>query len=381
MNFESHSLPAKPRIPRYFYILPMAADRILFKMAGRVVSMRGKTVATLLPELLPLLDGQHGVMEIVDLLQGFDAKDIRRTLELMNGKGLLEDAAIKPPPELTQADFHSEQLAFFSHFIHNSFEAQLALQNAYVALIGLGAVGSTVLDALATAGVGHIIGVDEAEVKRRDCTSNMFYSQDDLGRLRCDVVSERAKRFPTTDFQCSAHPIRDAPDIKEVIQGCNLVVVCAEDAFGPLFGWVNQACLALQIPWTSGHLDGSTGIVGPSIIPYQTPCYECYQLRMKGNLEHYEEFIAFEDYLKQQVDHSNHSYGNLGPLPGVVGQLTALEAIKMLTGFARPALYGKLYEMDFLTLRTEFHEILKLPRCPSCGVTRRTPPIKSWSEA
>lgn len=358
----------------------MAADRILFKTAGRVVSMRGKTVTTLLPELLPLLDGQHSVAEIIALLQEFDPKDIKRTLELMNGKGLLEDAAVEPPPELTQADLYGEQLTFFSHFIHNRFEAQLALQNAHIALIGLGAIGSTVLDALATAGVGHIIGVDEAEVKRRDCSGNIFYNQDDLGRLRCEVAQKRAKRFPTTHFQCSTHPIRDARDVEGVIQGCGLVVVCAEDAPGPLFDWVNQASLALQIPWTSGYLDGSVGIVGPSIVPYQTPCYECYRLRMKGNVEHYEEFIAFEDHLKQQVDRSDHSYGGLGPLSGVVGQLTALEAIKILTRFARPALYGKLYEVDFLTLQAEFHEILKLPRCPSCGMPRRTPPIRPWSE-
>lgn len=101
---------------------------------------------------------------------------------------------------------------------------------------------------------------------------------------------------------------------------------------------------------------------------------------MKANLEHYEEFIAFEDYLDQQGDCSGHFYGSLVPLPGLVGLLTALEATKMITRFARPTLYGKLYEVDFLTLRAELHEVLKLPRCPACGVTRRTPLINPWSE-
>jgi len=67
----------------------MAADKILFKTAGKVVSMRGKTAATLLPKLLPLLNGQHTIPEIVSILQEFGPENITRALELMNNKELL----------------------------------------------------------------------------------------------------------------------------------------------------------------------------------------------------------------------------------------------------------------------------------------------------
>ena len=236
------------------------------------------------------------------------------------------------------------------------------------------------LNALAIAGVGYIAGVDEARIQSRDCAGSTFYSLDDIGRLRCEAAQERMKRFSTICFQSLPNPIQDARHVEEAIQDCGLVIVCAEDTPSLLLRWANQACLTRGIPWTSGCLDGSVGMVGPSIIPHQTPCYECYWLRMKGNLEHHEEFIAFEKYLEQHGTRSDHFYGSLIPLPSVIGSLAALEAIKILTLFASPTLYGRLYEIDFLTLRAELHEILKLPRCPACGVTRRTPAVKPWSE-
>lgn len=208
MNAKLPAFPVKPRVSHYFYVLPIADDRILFKTAGKVVSIRGKTVTTLLPKLLPLLTGQHTVAEIIAALPEFGAESIRRTLELMNNKELLEDAAIEPPLELSQAGLYVDQLAFFSHFTRNNFEAQLALQNAHVAVIGLNAIGSTVLNALAFSGIGQVVGVDEARVQRRDCGGATIYSLDDIGRLRCDVVQERMKGFPDVHFQSSFQPIR-----------------------------------------------------------------------------------------------------------------------------------------------------------------------------
>ncbi|MEM2846091.1 MAG: adenylyltransferase, partial [Nitrososphaerota archaeon] len=56
----------------------------------------------------------------------------------------------------------------------------------------------------------------------------------------------------------------------------------------------------------------------------------------------------------------------LGPLPGVVGSLEALEAIKMLTGLGEPAV-GKLIVIDGMDLSFHVVEVRRNPGCPVCG--------------
>jgi bacteriocin biosynthesis cyclodehydratase domain-containing protein len=66
-------------------------ERILFEHAGRLVELRGRAVRTLLPALLPLLDGAHTHSEIVGRLGEAAEPSVRNALELLDRHGLLAD--------------------------------------------------------------------------------------------------------------------------------------------------------------------------------------------------------------------------------------------------------------------------------------------------
>lgn len=120
------------------------------------------------------------------------------------------------------------------------------------------------------------------------------------------------------------------------------------------------------------------GTVGPFFVPYETCCYTCYDRRVKANLEAYHEYLAYQKYLGKSMKHPA-PYGYLPSFAAIIGDLIAIETIKHLTQFVVPKTYGATFSLNFLTFESEFHEVWKLPRCPSCGPAARTPPRAVWS--
>jgi hypothetical protein len=68
----------------------------------------------------------------------------------------------------------------------------------------------------------------------------------------------------------------------------------------------------------------------------------------------------------------------------LVAELVALEAVRFVASRAstvQPVLYGKCLEYALLSLTGTIHRILKLPRCPACGVRARgLPMVRTWME-
>jgi bacteriocin biosynthesis cyclodehydratase domain-containing protein len=107
-------------------------------------------------------------------------------------------------------------------------------------------------------------------------------------------------------------------------------------------------------------------------VPYQTACYSCFALRQKSNLTDYQEYLALE----QHLEHDDLRSGALAISPGA--DLAALEAVKVLSGFVEPTTYGQLFALNLLTLHSELHPVLKIPRCPDCGPCTERPTLRAW---
>ena len=58
--------------------------------------------------------------------------------------------------------------------------------------------------------------------------------------------------------------------------------------------------------------------------------------------------------------------GVLGPVPGVVGSIQAIETVKLIAGCGR-SLLGKLLMIDTLAVRYRLLDIRKDPACPTCS--------------
>jgi bacteriocin biosynthesis cyclodehydratase domain-containing protein len=321
----------------------------------------------------------------------FGEERVMDVLNQLNEAAVLEDTTQTSSGLLSQAErlHYQEQVTFFSHFASpvkpgtsvpwpdvpgTGLEYQERLKQARVAIFGLGRLGSRLVRELALAGVGQITGIDNDQVSAGDINSGAWYSAEHLGNARCDATHELVSGCnPWVEFLAIAKTIGSIDEIASLLTDHEFAIL-SRDHFNPEeYDRFNQACLQKNVHWTSCRIIGFEFNIGPTVIPYETPCYKCFDLRQKGNLTDYEEYLLLENFLKTNTLHS----GMLNVIPGI--GLTALEVIKELTLFVEPATYAHLYSVNLLSLESRRHPILKIPRCTHCGrPSQGQPTIQVW---
>jgi bacteriocin biosynthesis cyclodehydratase domain-containing protein len=127
----------------------------------------------------------------------------------------------------------------------------------------------------------------------------------------------------------------------------------------------NRVSLRYRIPWIHAAMDGPFLLIGPTFIPFRSPCYECLEARVLVNLK---DAGSYQRYKRALAD--GRVSGVTVPLDSVLmamlGSLTAFEAINfVLTGAAFTV--GKMLSIHLPTMRFIFNDVLRLPGCPACG--------------
>lgn len=383
-------LPERPTIPSRFTVIPVKAGEFRFHSFSASLSISSKS-ANLLARLLPLLDGTRRVSDLLRELRSFGEDQVLAMLEQLQAVGVIEDDTTTAVSNLSQAekDRYQEQVTFFSHFTastiggdappwpdipHSGLAYQEKLKQARVAVFGLGRLGSQLVRLLALAGVGCIIAVDEGLVTEAEANSDAWFSVADIDRTRCAALHDLVTVTSSgTEFVAIPRSAYSCAEMTSILAKSDFAVL-SNDHFNPTqYEALNQACLQTNIAWTSCRFFGFEFNIGPTVIPYRTPCYRCFDLRQKGNLTDYEEYLLLEGFLRTHPLHS----GLPMVTPGI--SLVALEVIKALTHFMEPATYAHLYSLNLLTLESKRHPILKVPRCLDCGRSSQSrPTIQAW---
>ncbi|MFN7174872.1 MAG: HesA/MoeB/ThiF family protein [Thermaurantiacus tibetensis] len=225
---------------------------------------------------------------------------------------------------------------------------QARLKAAAVAVVGAGGLGSAALPCLAAAGVGQLTIVDDDCVALSNLQRQTLYATADIGRPKAEVAAERlAALNPHVCILARAERLTEA-NAAALLAGHDLVLD-GTDSFAAR-AVVNRACVALGLPLVAaamGRFEGQLGVFAGHLA--DSPCWACFA-------------GAAED----RPGETCAARGVLGALAGVMGSLQALEAIRLLTGFAaRPP--GELALFDALTLSLRRIRVPKDPACPVCS--------------
>ena len=368
---DSPGLPAKPRVPRYFHLVPMGKEAIQLRGAHKTVVLSGKSVPAL-TKLLNLSDGRRSVDDLVAEFPDIPSDDILKTLRMLRERGVLEDAVPHPSakPE------HRDQITMFSIIYGDGEIPQDILSKSRMVAFGLGRVGSHAVLSLARAGIGWLTLVDDAPVDPSLSVTGAFYRPDDAGRPRVEVALERLSPLhPNTQLEGLGCGYKDT-QAAQAMDGADLVLVCQDGPAEDVYKHVNRVALKTGVRWMRVSLDGFEAQVGPCFVPYDTACYTCLDLRSQANWTHFEENAAFQKYLLSGKVKGD--YGCLAPMSGLLGNLAAMECIRLLTGVTNPITCGKLWTFNVNTFEAQSHEVLKLPRCPSCGLAPKGPTKALW---
>lgn len=254
-----------------------------------------------------------------------------------------------------------EQLRYSRHLmLPDVGEAgQIRLKQASVLLVGTGALGSPSAMYLAAAGVGRIGLVDADLVDATNLQRQILHGGSWIGRPKLESAASRLREInPLVEVEL--HPTRLTPENSLAIARNYDVIVDGSDNFPTRF-LTNDTAFLLRKPLVYGAIhrfEGQAGVFAPHL---GGPCYRCMLPAMPapGSVP------------------SCQEAGVLGVLPGIIGSLQAMEALKLILGIGEVPL-GKLTVYD--ALRSSFRSF-RLNRDPQCRLCGDHPDIRSVSNA
>lgn len=369
---SARDLPSQPVLLPYLLHFRSARGPIFILTPERTHQLRlPARLARVADRVLQRLDGQATIRQLTEAVQGdvpnSQPEMVLAVLSYLHKQGMLIDGAARPPAGLADDALArwNRNLSFFSGFERGErtrYDHQFALQEATVALIGLGGTGSWAAYSLAMAGVGRIVGVDGDRVAESNLNRQILYRPQDVGKAKTEVASETlAALAPDMAFVGLDRWLRDEDDVEEVIEGSDIVLLAADQPLGLITRWANGACFALRIPLLELGMAAHRGMIGPLHVPGLTGCWECVQAQKRRESWYYDE--VFGALARQPVP----APPSLAPMCALVGSLAAYEAIKYLTGFARPSTLGRELAIHTLTMRIEGHVVKQRRDCPVCG--------------
>jgi adenylyltransferase/sulfurtransferase len=244
---------------------------------------------------------------------------------------------------------HEELLRYSRHLTlpDVGLEGQTKLRGARVLLVGAGGLGSPAALYLAAAGVGTIGLVDFDVVDASNLQRQIVHGTSSIGRPKTESARERLHDI-NPHVTIATFPTRlTSTNALDILRDFD-VVVDGSDNF-PTRYLVNDACVLLGKPNVFGSIfqfDGQMSVFDAR----GGPCYRC----------------LFAEPPPPDLVPSCAEGGVLGVLPGIIGSLQALEAIKLIVGLGTP-LIGRLLLFDGRRMQFRELALAKDPDCPVCG--------------
>jgi len=225
---------------------------------------------------------------------------------------------------------------------------QKALKDASVLVIGAGGLGAPALQYLAGAGVGTLGVIDDDNVDNSNLQRQVIHTDQRIGMPKVNSVIE-AVSAQNPFVTVKPYNRRLTSDIADELICEYDLVLDGTDNFETRY-LVNAACYRAKVPLISAALtqwEGQISLYDPA---NGTPCYKC----------------IFPEQPDPSLVPSCAEGGVLGPLPGVIGSMMAVEAVKVLVG-AGEGLRSRLFIYD--ALYGETRVIAAKPRvgCSVCG--------------
>lgn len=259
--------------------------------------------------------------------------------------------SIIDPKRLEEIHFSNDEIARYSrHLImpEVTLEGQKRIKAASVLCIGTGGLGSPIALYLAAAGVGRMGLIDFDVVDFSNLQRQILHSTKDVGRKKLNSARDRIKEV-NPNVQVELHDCMfNAGNAMGIVQNYD-IVIDGTDNF-PTRYLSNDVCVFLKKPNIYGSIfrfDGQCTVFAPNL---GGPCYRC----------------LYPEPPPPGMVPSCAEGGVLGVLPGIIGVMQAIEAIKLIIGIGDP-LIGRLSIFDALKMKFREFKLRRDPKCPVCG--------------
>lgn len=351
-------------------VVPVGDDVVLAADGVRV-RLEGASAGLFRDRVLPLLDGTRTLGEVAAAVPGVAVDDLRRHLDaLVKARVLLRD---RPP---AGAD---PFLRFLDAAGMPEPSATAHLGALRVAIVGLEGPGAHAAACLAASGVGALVLADPYPCQPANLPLMPALGAPGGGavgtpRQQVMAAALAAGGGPTRVEVAGPEPLgREA--VAALCDDADLVVACLDRGLSSANHWLNAASVATGVPALYAELRGPTALVGPLVVPGETACYLCWRMRAIACDDDFQASMAVEELRDRQREPVLHERGALPALSAVAGGMVAIEALKHLLGIGVDALVARVHEIDVVGGRSDVHQVLAVPDCPTC---KKKKPSRAW---
>lgn len=231
------------------------------------------------------------------------------------------------------------------------------LATSKICLIGLGGFGSTLALSLAAHGVGSLRLVDGDIIESSNLPRQILYTEKSIGQPKAEILREAILSNNSAvkiDSDCRyVHSMNDALD---VVNGCDFVVLGADQPRLHIRNWVGKACLEHKVP----HLFMAGAWVGPLTVPGLSPCHACVGRSHGTRISDAKGWIE-----SLSIDHQPPR-ASFGPRPLILAGYMASAILHFLTGIDREQLLYRRFRHTLFGGVEEEH-LVRYRNCPICG--------------
>lgn len=282
----------------------------------------------------------------------------RRVAPLIAAGAVVRESEAEALPAVDAARF-VRQLAYFEDF-GDPVAAQRRLRDSTVAVLGCGGLGTWALAALAGAGVGRFVLIDDDIVEPSNLNRQVLYGVKDVGSAKVTCVARWLAGFdPSITVDAQRRRVRGPGDLA-MLGDCDVLLLCADWPPYELARWVNQASLAMALPFVMAGQQPPLVKLGPTFTPGGGACFGCHETRLRREFARYDELAEARTAAPPRAT-------TLGPASALIGSVLALEVLHLLLGIWPVATHDRVFLLDIRTLELRSEAVAREAECSACG--------------
>lgn len=319
-------------------------------------------------ELLERLDGRRPLSEIIaemSVKSKAEALQFRSIVEQMHKYNML--ACCETHEKVADYPRFERQINYFADFFEDeeyALRAQSVLGQTRIAIFGCGAVGGDVALLLGMAGVRKFILIDDDTVESADVSRHMFFRHEYIGRQKIEVLAAELRGIDS-QIEVLERSVHLTPEtsLDEILDHVDFVVNTMDDPYiGYTSSKISRACFAHGIAhFVAGGFDAHLASTGELVIPYQTPCVECYA-------SHFKKVLAGWRPRNHPVKRRHLEIGGLASMSLFSASYAAIDIIKYLCGLdIKLSSTRSRGELLFNDMELTYLDVKRDPDCRVCG--------------
>ncbi|CAH0134140.1 ThiF family adenylyltransferase [Microbacterium sp. Bi128] len=315
----------------------------------------------LLLSVLEAIDGTTTGSSIADRLSDRYAQEqVEQALAFAKAQNLVKDVGTEDAIQAKNLGKWDRQIRNFTNLSGVGDDEAVSyherLARSHILVLGVGGVGGYVASAAAMIGVGRLTIADFDTIELSNTSRQILYTEADLGRPKLEVaIHELVRRAPAANIIAIDQEVTDDNSMQELIDravakngAIDLLILCADHPRGRIAHIVDRICIEAKTPYLlcSPH-DLSWASVGPLVIPGVTSSYS----------DMFPENAIRTHDARIRAVNERFVANIMEPYNGLAAKMALVEAVKFITGYAKPFAQGRVVDLDTTDWSVSIYEV------------------------